>query len=111
VDVNRASFRPVVPITSGVVGDAAVVAEKFVELLDSAEVPPTGFRDRITSSATDADLMSDLPTQRHARLAADAGSIHHVAGTTSSRTPPLPRSMRTGGSAPETLPRWTTRAS
>jgi acetolactate synthase I/II/III large subunit len=78
VDVNRASFRPVIPITSGVLGDAAVVAEKFVELLDSAEVPPTGFRDRITSSATDADLMFDIPLGRRYAMAGVLSAMNRV---------------------------------
>jgi thiamine pyrophosphate-dependent acetolactate synthase large subunit-like protein len=61
VDVDQARFRPDVPVTAGVVGDAATVAGVMIEWLDAAEVPASGFRARVTAGVGQSDLMWDAP--------------------------------------------------
>jgi len=58
VDVDRARFRPQVPVTVTVEGDAAAVANQMVEMLDAAELPPSAFRSRVTEGVTDTDLVA-----------------------------------------------------
>jgi acetolactate synthase I/II/III large subunit len=61
VDLDQARFRPDVPVTAGVVGDAATVAGVLIEWLDAAEVPASGFRARATAGVGQSDLMWDAP--------------------------------------------------
>jgi thiamine pyrophosphate-dependent acetolactate synthase large subunit-like protein len=59
VDVEKARFRPDVPVTAGVLGDAARVAPVLIEWLDTAEVPASGFRERMAARVSQSDLMWD----------------------------------------------------
>jgi acetolactate synthase I/II/III large subunit len=77
VDVDRARFRPVLPITAAVLGDAAVVAGKFIEQLDLAEVPPTSFRDR-ARAGSDEELMWDAPLGAKFTLAAVLSAVNRA---------------------------------
>ena len=61
VDVDRARFRPEVPVTATVEGDAAAVAELMVEMLDAAELPASAFRERVTEGVIDSDLVAVTP--------------------------------------------------
>ncbi|MGW6144853.1 thiamine pyrophosphate-binding protein [Streptomyces sp. NPDC055140] len=61
VDTDKSRFRGEVPVTATVLGDAAAVAQRFIELLDAAEVRGAGFRERATAGVTDADLTWDAP--------------------------------------------------
>ncbi len=45
VDLDRTQLGRMARIDAGVVGDSALVAQRFVELLDEAEIPPSGFAD------------------------------------------------------------------
>ena len=78
VDISASSFRPVVPVTATVLGDAAIVAERFIAMLDEAEVPPTGYRRRMTATTTDRDLMFDQPLGERFTLAAVLSAINRA---------------------------------
>ncbi|MGF6888900.1 acetolactate synthase-1/2/3 large subunit [Nocardia sp. GAS34] len=69
IDTNEAGFRREVPVTATVLGDAAVVAQQFIEALDAAGVPPTGFRDRVTAGVEQADLIWDTALGQRVTLA------------------------------------------
>jgi acetolactate synthase I/II/III large subunit len=56
VDIDPARFRPEVPVTTAVAGEAAAVAQQFIEMLDAAEVPPSRFRERVCTGLAQADL-------------------------------------------------------
>jgi thiamine pyrophosphate-dependent acetolactate synthase large subunit-like protein len=98
VDVDRAALAQHADLHVGVVGDAAAVADSFVEWLDEAETKPTGFaspalaeqllalvddfRDRGTESTVDIStalvrLEAAMPRER--TLVLDGGRfIHHA---------------------------------
>jgi thiamine pyrophosphate-dependent acetolactate synthase large subunit-like protein len=61
VDTDKSRFRDEVPVTAAVLGDAADVAMRFVEALDSAEVSRSGFRNRATAKVEQLDLTHDAP--------------------------------------------------
>jgi acetolactate synthase-1/2/3 large subunit len=69
VDTNKARFRREVPVTVAVQGDAGVVAPQFTELLDAAELPSSGFRDRVTAGLKQSDLMFSAPLGEKVTLA------------------------------------------
>ena len=69
VDVDQARFRPNVPVTAGVLGDAARVAAVFIEWLDAAEVPASGFRQRMAARVSQSDLSWDAPLDAMVTLA------------------------------------------
>jgi acetolactate synthase I/II/III large subunit len=69
VDVDKARFRPTVPVTAGVLGDAATVAAVFIEWLDAAEVPASSFRERMAARVSQSDLMWDAPLGTKVTLA------------------------------------------
>jgi thiamine pyrophosphate-dependent acetolactate synthase large subunit-like protein len=78
VDTNRARFRREIPVTVAVQGDAGLVAQQFVELLDAAEVPPSGFRDRATASVNQADLMFAAPLGEQVTLAGVLSEVNRA---------------------------------
>jgi thiamine pyrophosphate-dependent acetolactate synthase large subunit-like protein len=78
VDIDPARFRPEVPVTVAVVGDAADVAQRFTEMLDEAELPPSGFRDRASAGLTQADLMHDAPLGSKVTLAGVLSAINRA---------------------------------
>jgi acetolactate synthase-1/2/3 large subunit len=69
VDTDKSRFRSEVPVTAPVLGDAAVIARQFVESLDAAEVPRSRFRDRVTATVTQPDLMFNAPLGKKVTLA------------------------------------------
>ena len=78
VDTNKARFRREVPVTVAVQGDAGLVAQQFVELLDAAEVPPSGFRDRATASVNQSDLMFAAPLGEKVTLAGVLSEVNRA---------------------------------
>jgi acetolactate synthase I/II/III large subunit len=78
VDTDKARFRPEVPVTVAVLGDAATVAQQFVEMLDAAEVPPSGFRDRITATVSQSDLAFDVPLGAKVTLAGVLSTVNRA---------------------------------
>ncbi len=78
VDVDEARFRPGVPVTAGVLGDAARVAAVFVEWLDAAEVPASGFRERMAARVSQSDLMWDAPLGTKVTLAGVLSAVNRA---------------------------------
>lgn len=78
VDVDRARFRPSVPVTAGVLGDAATVAAVFVEWLDAAEVPASGFRERMAARVSQPDLSWDAPLEATVTLAGVLSAVNRA---------------------------------
>jgi acetolactate synthase I/II/III large subunit len=78
VDTNPARFRPEVPVTVAVAGDAADVAQQFTEMLDAAEITPAGFRNRVCAGLTQADLMHDAPLGSRLTLAGVLSAINRA---------------------------------
>ncbi len=78
VDTNQARFRREVPTTAVVLGDAAIVAQQFVELLEAAEVPPSGFRDRVMGTVNQPDLMADVPLGQKLTLAGVLSAVNRA---------------------------------
>ena len=81
VDVNPARFRPEVPVTVAVTGDAADVAQRFTEMLDAAELPTSGFRNRVSAGLTQADLMHEAPLGSKVTLAGVLSAINQALPT------------------------------
>lgn len=81
VDTNPARFRPEVPVTVAVAGDAADVAQQFTEMLDAAEITPSGFRNRVSVGLTQADLMHDAPLGSKLTLAGVLSAINRALPT------------------------------
>jgi acetolactate synthase I/II/III large subunit len=81
VDTNPARFRPEVPVTVAVAGDAADVAQQFTEMLDAAEIAPSGFRKRVSAGLTQADLMHDAPLGSKLTLAGALSAINRALPT------------------------------
>lgn len=78
VDTNPERFRPEVPVTVAVAGDAADVAQEFTEMLDAAEITPSGFRNRVCAGLTQADLMHDAPLGSKLTLAGVLSAINRA---------------------------------
>jgi acetolactate synthase I/II/III large subunit len=78
VDNNPARFRPEVPVTTAVEGDAAAVAQQFIEMLDAAEIAPSGFRQRVTAGLTQADLAHDAPLGSKVTLAGVLSAVNRA---------------------------------
>jgi acetolactate synthase-1/2/3 large subunit len=78
VDTNPARFRPEVPVTVAVTGDAADVAQQFTAMLDAAELTPAGFRNRVCAGLTQADLMHDAPLGSKLTLASVLSAINRA---------------------------------
>jgi thiamine pyrophosphate-dependent acetolactate synthase large subunit-like protein len=78
VDTDPARFRPEVPVSTAVAGDAAAVAQQFIEMLDAAEIPPSGFRDRVSASLAQADLMHDAPLGSKVTLAGVLAAVNRA---------------------------------
>ena len=78
VDANPARFRPEVPVTVAVAGDAADVAQQFTEMLDAAEITPSGFRNRVAAELTQADLMHDAPLGSKVTLAGVLSAVNRA---------------------------------
>ena len=78
VDTNPARFRPEVPVTVAVAGDAADVAQRFTEMLDAAEITPSGFRNRVAAGLTQADLVHDAPLGSKLTLAGVLSAINRA---------------------------------
>jgi thiamine pyrophosphate-dependent acetolactate synthase large subunit-like protein len=78
VDTNHARFRPEVPVTVTVAGDAADVAQQFTEMLDAAEITPSGFRNRVSARLTQADLVHDAPLGSKLTLAGVLSAVNRA---------------------------------
>ena len=78
VDINPARFRPEVPVTVAVTGDAAEVAQRFTEMLNAAELPSSGFRDRVSAGLAAADLMHEAPLGSKVTLAGVLSAINQA---------------------------------
>jgi acetolactate synthase I/II/III large subunit len=78
VDTNPARFRPEVPVTVAVAGDAADVAQQFTEMLDAAEITPSGFRARVCAGLNQADLVHDAPLGSKLTLAGVLSAINRA---------------------------------
>jgi thiamine pyrophosphate-dependent acetolactate synthase large subunit-like protein len=78
VDTNKARFRPEVPVTTAVAGDAATVAQQLIEMLDAAEVPPSGFRNRVTANVSQSDLVFDVPLGGKVTLASVLSAVNRT---------------------------------
>jgi thiamine pyrophosphate-dependent acetolactate synthase large subunit-like protein len=78
VDTNPARFRPEVPVTVAVAGDAADVAQQFTEMLDAAEISPSGFRNRVSAGLNQADLVHDVPLGSKLTLAGVLSAINRA---------------------------------
>jgi acetolactate synthase I/II/III large subunit len=78
VDTNPARFRPEVPVTTAVAGDAATVAQQFIEMLDAAEIPPSGFRARVAATLNPADLRHDAPLGAKVTLAGVLSAVNRA---------------------------------
>ena len=78
VDTNKARFRPEVPVTTAVAGDAATVAQQLIEMLDAAEVPPSGFRNRVTANVSQSDLVFDMPLGGKVTLAGVLSAVNRA---------------------------------
>jgi acetolactate synthase I/II/III large subunit len=78
VDTNPARFRPEVPVTVAVAGDAADVAQRFTEMLDAAEITPAGFRRRVCAGLTAADLVHDAPLGSTLTLAGVLSAVNRA---------------------------------
>jgi acetolactate synthase-1/2/3 large subunit len=78
VDINPARFRPEVPVTVAVAGDAAAVAQQFIEMLDAAEIAPTRFRDRACDGITQADLVHMAPLGLKVTLAGVLSAVNQA---------------------------------
>jgi thiamine pyrophosphate-dependent acetolactate synthase large subunit-like protein len=78
VDTDPARFRPEVPVTVAVAGDAADVAQQFTEMLDAAEIKPAGFRNRVSAGLDQADLRHDAPLGSKLTLAGVLSAINRA---------------------------------
>ena len=78
VDIDQARFRPEVPVTVAVTGDAADVAQRFTELLDAAELPPSGFRKRVGAGLRQADLNHEAPLGSKVTLAGVLSAVNQA---------------------------------
>ncbi len=78
VDVDQARFRPSVPVTAGVLGEAARVAAVFIEWLDAAEIPASGFRERMAARVSQSDLMWDAPLGTKVTLAGVLSAVNRA---------------------------------
>jgi acetolactate synthase I/II/III large subunit len=78
VDASPARFRPEVPVTTAVAGDAAAVAQQFIEMLDAAEIAPAGFRERVSAGLTQADLVHDAPLSSKVTLAGVLAAVNRA---------------------------------
>src|SRR6202021_1445546 len=71
-------FGPDVPVTTAVAGDAATVAQQLIEMLDAAEVPPSGFRNRVTANVSQSDLVFDVPLGEKLTLAGVLAAVNRA---------------------------------
>ena len=78
VDTSQARFRREVPTSAVVLGDAAIVAQRFTELLEVAEVPPSGFRARVMAAVSQPDLVADAPLGEKVTLAGVLSAVNRA---------------------------------
>ncbi len=66
VNLERGEAGRTRPVDAGVVGDPALTAHRFVELLDMAEIPPSGFRTEALRGKIAADRIRPYLSKENA---------------------------------------------